>query len=51
LGDVIVGGGEHLERARDIEQLHRREGEHLDDADRIWREARGLWHFRQSMRG
>jgi hypothetical protein len=49
--DMIVGRGEDLDWARDIEQLHRREGEHLDDADRIWRETRGHWHFRQSVRG
>ncbi len=48
-GDEIVGGGEHLNRPRDIEQLHRRVGEHVDDADRVWRGARGLWHFRQTM--
>ena len=50
-GNEIVGGGEHLDRPRDIEQLHRRVGEHVDDADRVWRGARGVWHFRQTMPG
>ena len=47
-GDLIVGGGEHLNRPRDIEQLHRWVGQNFDDADRVWRETRGLWHFRQT---
>ena len=51
LGDEIVGGCEHLKRPGDIEHLHRRIGEHVDDAESTWRRTRGLWHFRQSMLG
>jgi hypothetical protein len=50
-GDYVVGGGEHLNWPRDVEKLHRWKGEHVYDADRVWREARGLWHFRQIMPG
>ena len=51
---VIVGADEHLKRPCDIEQLHRRVGQHFDDAHRIaangtWLGTRGLWHFRQSV--
>jgi hypothetical protein len=49
IGDKIVRGGEHLNRPRDIEQLHRRIGEHIDDPDRVWRGTRGIWHFRRTM--
>ena len=42
----IVGGGEHLQRPGDVEQLDVREGQHLDAA-RLWRKTRGLWHVRQ----
>ena len=49
VGDEIVGGGEHLNRPRDIEQLHRREGEHFDGAGWVWRETRRFWHFHQTM--
>jgi hypothetical protein len=49
IADDLIGGGEHLNRARDIEQLHRRVSEHVDDAARTWREGRGFWHFRQTM--
>ena len=49
--DEIVGSGKHLNRPRDIEQLHGRVSEHVDDAHRIWREVRGFWHLRQSMPG
>ncbi len=41
LRDVIVGGGEHLKRPRDIEQLHRRVGQHFDDARRMARTGFG----------
>jgi hypothetical protein len=47
----IIGRGEHLNRPRDIEQLHRRVGEHVDDPDRVWRGTRGFWHFHQTMPG
>jgi cyclohexyl-isocyanide hydratase len=52
--DVIVGADEHLKRACDIEQLHRRVRQHLDDASRTasnrsWLETRGLWHFGQKL--
>ncbi len=50
-GNEIIGGGEHLDRARDVEQLHLRIGEHVDDADRVWRKTRVFWHFRQTMLG
>ena len=50
-GNEIVGGGEHLDRARDVQQLHRRIREHVDDTDRVWRRTRGFWHFRQTMLG
>ena len=33
-GRELVGGGEDLERAGDVEELHRGEGKHLDGADR-----------------
>src|SRR5262249_22188914 len=57
VGDEIIGGREHLNRPGDVEQLHRREGEHLDRPDRTWvpdrawRGTRWLWHFRQTMPG
>jgi hypothetical protein len=52
LRNVIVGADEHLKRPCDIEQLHRRVGQHFDDARRIatneiWLGTRGLRHFRQ----
>jgi hypothetical protein len=54
LRDVIIGGGEHLKRPRDIQQLHQRVGQHFDDASRIapnrsWLGTRGIWHFRQGL--
>jgi hypothetical protein len=54
LRDVFIGGGEHLKRPRDVQELHQREGQHFDDASRTgakegWLETRGLWHFRQSL--
>jgi len=42
----IVGGGEDLERAGNVEELHIPEGQDLDPAW-LWRKTRGLWHFRQ----
>ena len=45
VGDEIVGGGEHLNRPGDIEQLHRRKGEHFDGPDRLWRETMGTLAF------
>ena len=44
---TLVGGGEDLERPGHVEELHRREGQHLDGARRVWRETRALWHFGQ----
>jgi hypothetical protein len=49
--DDVVGGDEDLNRPRDIEQLHRWVGEHVDNPDWVWRGARGFWHFRQTMPG
>jgi hypothetical protein len=46
----IVGGGEHLERAGHVEQLHPVEGQDLDTAG-LWRKTRGLWHFRHILTG
>jgi len=55
LRDQFVGGCEHLKRPRDVEQLHRGIGEHLDDANGAgpggWRKTRELWHLRQSLPG
>jgi hypothetical protein len=45
----LVGGGEDLQRPGDVEQLHPRIGEELDQPRRPWQETRGLWHFRHSL--
>jgi hypothetical protein len=44
----IVGAGEDLKRAGDVEKLDTLEGQDLDPA-RAWRETRVLWHSRQTL--
>ncbi len=46
---ALVGGGEDLERPGHVEELHRREGQHLHGTRALWRETRDLWHVRQRM--
>lgn len=43
--DARINRGKHLNRPRDIEQLHRRIGEHVDDPDRVWRGSEGILAF------
>ena len=47
----IVGGGEDLERAGDVKQLHPVEGEDFNPPWPIWRNSRAICHFRQSIIG
>ena len=46
---ILVHVVDDDEAVRDIQQLDRRVGEHVDNARCVWREARGLWHFRQTV--
>jgi cyclohexyl-isocyanide hydratase len=43
-----IGGGEHLQWPRDVEQLHIREGQDFNGS-RLWRDSRVLWHIRQNV--
>jgi hypothetical protein len=38
-----------LSRARDVKQLYQWKRQQFDDANRTWRNSRGLWHYRQSL--
>lgn len=47
--DVLIGGGEDLERPGHVEHLHAGEGEHLHDPRPIWRDTRVIWHSCQNL--
>ena len=47
----IIGGGEDLQWAGDVKQLHPVEGENFDAARVVWRNSRAFCHFRQTITG
>ena len=47
----VIGGGEDLQRAGDIEQLRHVEGENLDPPWAFWRNLLVICHFRQTIIG
>ncbi len=65
LHNLLVGGGEHLKRPGDVEQLHIGIGQYFDDtgradasgsrhgslrrASRLWRKTRALWHISHTL--